>query len=55
MRIRSVNNIKKVLKVTGLEEREWIELPPDWHKWRDFVCTVINLPVPQNAETFLNS
>jgi hypothetical protein len=53
-RRRWLDNIKIDLRVIGLNGLDWIDLAQDMDQWRDFVNTVINLRVPQNARKFLS-
>jgi hypothetical protein len=46
-RCRWVDNIKMVLRETGIDEAKWIQLAQDRFKWWAFVNTVMNLPVPR--------
>jgi hypothetical protein len=39
-------NIKTNLREIGIDEPNWIQLDQDRVRWRAFVNTVMNLPVP---------
>jgi hypothetical protein len=43
---RREDNIKMDLRKIGLKYVEWINLPQDRDRWRDFVNTVMDLRVP---------
>jgi hypothetical protein len=45
-RRRWVDNIKMVLRETGLGGMDWIDLAQDRDQWRALLNTVINLRVP---------
>jgi hypothetical protein len=42
------------LKEIGWDGMDWIDLAQDRDQSRPLVNTVMNLPVPQNAENFLS-
>jgi hypothetical protein len=50
-----MNNIKTVLRETGWDGMDWIDLAQDRDQWRALVNTVTNVRVPQNAGKFLSS
>jgi hypothetical protein len=37
------------------EDGDWIQLTQDSDKWRAFVNTLMNIPVPYEVRNFLNS
>jgi hypothetical protein len=45
------------LQVVGCGQMDWIELAPDWERWRTAgtVNAVMNLGIPQNAGNLLTS
>jgi transposase len=45
-RLRWVDQIKMVLRETGIDGANWIRLPQDMVVWRGFVNTVMNFRVP---------
>jgi hypothetical protein len=50
-----VDNIKVDHKETDYESVDWINLAEDSDKCHVVVIMIINLPVPQNAGSFLTS
>jgi hypothetical protein len=45
-KLRWEDNIKLILRETGIYGANWIRLAQDRIQWRDFVNTVMNLRVP---------
>jgi hypothetical protein len=54
-RRRWVNDIKMDLREIGWGGVNWTDLAQDRDQWRDFVNTVMNLRVPEDAGKFLSS
>jgi hypothetical protein len=54
-RWRKKNNIKMEFREIQWGDVDWIHLAQDRDKYRAFVNTIMNLPVPQNLGKFLSS